>query len=190
MTGPSGRFRVLTPEYGTITALVAYAVFVLVVDVATTTLRTTLADVAPGVSAALLGGVLAAVLWLVLGLVVLVEARRQLADNPREFIAPEVVLAHLDGSRAGTARLLAAVLVSVAGALLVRLAAPEVRPALAAVFGLLSTLSDGGSTLDPLVLRWLVIFAVGAVCLAWGLDRVAIGLVREIQYRRRRRRSG
>lgn len=192
MTGPSAAFRVYAPEYGTVSAVVVYGLVVLVVASATDALTETLRAVAPEADPGLLELSMAATLWIVLALVVVGEARRQTADNPHEFLAREVVVSFLDGRRPSPARHLLAVATSAVGGAVTWLARERFLATLDGAFHVLTVLAETGSpgAFEPVNLAWGAGFVLGVAALGWGADRLLIGLLRELQYRRYRRLAG
>lgn len=191
MAEPGRAIRIYAPVYGSVRTVVLFGLLVQVVERATEALVETLQTVAPSVSSAPLEFVLAAVLWVVLALVALAEFRRQTADNPHEFLAIEVALAFLDQRRLAPRGAVLAILLTAGGIGVSWVARPRFVATLDGGFQVLTALVETGSpgAFDMANLVWGVAFVGGVLVLAWGLDRLVIGLLREVRYRRYRLRG-
>lgn len=192
MVGPGRTIRVYAPAYGSVRTVVLFGLLVLIVERATAALVETLQTVAPAASAAPLKFALAAVLWVALALVMVAEFRRQSVDNPYEFQAREVALSFLDQRRLTPRSAGLAILLSASGITVAWLARPRFVATLDGAFHVMTALIETGSPGSFAVanLVWGTAFVAGVLALAWGLDRLLIGLVREMLYRRYRRRAG
>lgn len=185
------------PAYGTLRRAIEYALFYLIVDRCTRLLVALLGEIPPlqsHVPTVTTGAAVA--LWVMLGLVVLLEVRRQLSANPWKP-------ADLGALRPTERRLVIAGAATVLGAGVVAAGWPVVgrltgdgwvavevgrelttlansdAGALAKVMGILGT--DVGV---------LIAFSLGFIILAYGIDRLTVGLAREVLYRKYGQRLG
>ena len=184
---------VYSPEYGTVRRILEYGLFFVVVDRATATLtempvESETASLIPRVTFAA-----AVALWAMLVLTLGREVLRQYRANPRETNDVPGLLA---GLRPEPHRTAVVAGVGIAGGIVVAFG-------WAPFFGILENPAEtfefvqrvlsgtaGGSGLalvaallgSPLV--WVAVFPAGFVALAYGVDRLLVGAVREVQYRR------
>lgn len=180
------------PRYGTVRSLVLFALFYLVIAHATTAFVETLRTVAPGVESTPLGVVMAGVLWLVLGLVVPLEARRQTRGNPEMFVARQVLVKFLDQHRPTWLEHLGWLLGAVVGAAVVRVGWTRFFSTLENALLVGKRLAERGELGQFSIanLAWGVGFVLGFVLLAVAADRFLTGLVRELLYRYHRENGG
>jgi hypothetical protein len=176
------RVRTFSPEYGTLRTLLLVG-----------TLATAAAVLAPDVAAAVglppleyaLYGV-AAVLAVA---ALLYEGARQRETNPREFVARDVLARFYEQQRPSPAEHLLHLLASAAG---VAAAWFGAGPALSRREGALlvlerATAGEPVPSVDPTNAAWGAVVLAGVVLAAVGLDRLLVGLYRELRYRRARR---
>ncbi len=177
--------RVRTPASGSLLTLAIYGLLVAVVDRATGALVDLLTTAAPGTDPGLVTTGLAVALWVGLALVVANEAHRQYTATSPALDGPDRVRSYLAERRPGrresvvwVAALALGGAVAVVGfesfvAVLDRvpLAGRRLAESGAAEVGVVDLVRAAG-------------FLVGYVLAAWGLDRLVVGLARELQYRR------
>lgn len=187
---------VYTPEFGTVRRLLEYGLFVVVVDRSTATLTDMLAAGPTASLAPKLALAAAVALWAMLAFTVGREALRQVRANPRNGDDATELLAELRPAPRWAATVGA---VAAAGGAVVAfgwprfvrlvddpLAASElVQRALA---GTPESGVDRALALAGTDLVWALAVPVGFVALAYGVDRLLVGGVREVQYRRSLRR--
>lgn len=171
------------PRYGTVRSLVIVGLLALVVSRADPALRETLA--AAGVSAAVAGRAVAAGLWLLVGLTVVVEYRRQTSQFP-SFLTPDV-RTHFLRQRVPTQALFAAyVALLVAGGYVALFAREQffagLDGALLVVERLITTGGPGAFSFTSLAYGTL--FVVGALAFAHAADRVVVASLRAAIARR------
>lgn len=188
---------VYAPAYGTLRRAIEYALFVLIVDRCTQLLVGLLGEIPPlqsHVPTVTTGAAVA--LWAMLGLLVLLETRRQYAANPR---TPDDLAALRPTERrlaiAGAATVVGAGVVATGWPVVGRLTgdgrvAVEVGRELTTLAN-----SDAGAPAKVVGILGtdvgvLVAFSLGFVVLAYGLDRLAVGLARELLYRQYGRPDG
>lgn len=180
--------RVTLPEYGTVQVLVWLALAALVVGRASVALAETVRVVAPDVP----GLPVRAVPWLLFAVLVAAvavrELRRQRASNPHEFLAREVREQFLDQHRLGSRHALLALAATTIGVVAVVRARTEFLAALDGFLFLAKRYLETGTLVefDPLNVVLGVGFLLGVGLLAWGVDRLLVGLVREALYHRHR----
>jgi hypothetical protein len=184
------KLAVFYPQYGPVRSLLGVGLLYVVVERATRALVATLAAVAPAVPADAIRLAMALSLWLVLALVVLAEGRRQVAGNPRSFIAKEVLVKFLDQHRPTPKWHALALGAALVGGWAMWVGWARFVDSLDGILriGLFLYRSGNLGSFDPLNLVYGVAFLVGFGLLSWGIDRLAIGGAREallISYRRR-----
>lgn len=184
---------VYTPEFGTVRRLLEYGLFVVVVDRSTATLTDMLAGGPMASLAPKLALAAAVALWAMLALTVGREVLRQYRANPRTGDDATELLAQLRPAPRWAATVGA---VAVAGGAVVASGWPRfvrlVDDPLAAFELVQRTLAGapGQSGVDRALalagtdLVWALAVPVGFVALAYGVDRLLVGGVRELQYRR------
>lgn len=176
--------EVYYPRYGTVRSLVLFALFYLVIAHATTAFVETLRTVAPGVESTPLSVVMAGVLWIVLGLVVALEARRQTRGNPETFVARQVLVKFLEQHRPTWREHLGWLLGAVVGVAVVRVGWTRFFSTLENALLVGKRLAERGDfgQFSIANLAWGVGFVLGFVLLAVAADRFLTGLAREILY--------
>lgn len=186
--------EVYAPAYGTLRRTIEYALFFLIVDRCTRLLAALLGEIPPletHVPTVTTGAAVA--LWVMLGLVVLLEARRQFAVNPWD--ADDLAALRPSERRlavAGAATAVGAGVVAVGWGTVARLTG-DGRAAVAVGQELFEHANSEAGLLAKAAgilgsdVGVLVAFSLGFVALAYGLDRLTLGLVRELIYRRRGR---
>jgi hypothetical protein len=171
--------RTYSPEYGTLRTLLLVGA-----------IATVAAGAAPTVAAAVGFASLEYALYGVAAVLaiaaLLYEGRRQRANNPHEFVARNVLAQFYEQQRPSPRGHLLHLLAAVAGVAAVVLGA---GPALSRQEGALlivERLAAGEPlpAIDPVNAAWGVVFAVGVVVAAVGVDRLLVGGYREFQYRR------
>lgn len=184
---------VYSPEYNTVRRTLEYGLFFVVVGRATATLTELLAEsemasLTPRVTFAA-----AVALWAMLVLTIGREALRQYRANPHETDDVHGLLAEL---RPDPRRVTVAAGVGLIGGVVVAIGWVPffgLLEAPAETFELVQrTISGtaGGSGLDLAAallgsaLVWVAVFPAGFVALAYGVDHLLVGGVREVQYRR------
>lgn len=180
------------PRYGTVRSVLLFVMFYLLVAHATTALVETLRAVAPGVSSTPLNLVMAASLWLVLGLLVLHEVRRQTRDNPEMFVARQVLVKFLDQHRPSLREHVGWFVGALAGAAVVYRGWSRFFPTLDDALLVGKRLAEQGSPgqFSTTNVAWGVGFVLGFVLLAVAVDRFLIGLSRELLYQYYRESGG
>lgn len=180
--------RAFLPAYGPVEAAVGYVLFFLVVDRATPVLVDELAAPFPDAVPEPFTTYAAVVLWLVLVVLLLATVRGQLAANPRTFADADEREAFLDEQRRNRWRFrIDAALVVVGGAATV-LTWDVFVAVLVALLSVVVVELDGATPALPGAEEFAVsvVFLVGVAALARGLDRLLVGGVRELLYRRYR----
>lgn len=184
--------EVYYPRYGTVRSLVLFALFYLVIAHATTAIVETLRTVAPGVESTPLSVVMAGVLWLVLGVIVGLEVRRQIRDNPETFVARQVLVKFLEQHRPTVRGHLGWLLGAVVGVAVVRVGWTRFFSTLENALLVGKRLAERGDLGQFSVanLAWGVGFVLGFVLLAVAADRFLTGLARELLYQYHRENEG
>lgn len=177
--------HVRSPGYGTIRSLLLFALLVLVVDRATDAVVGTLRSVAPTVDPGLLTTALAAVLWVALAWVAVGEVTRQRRATFR-VEGTEAAVDLLDDRRPDRRGWGLAAGAALAGAVAAVLTRKPFLAVLDAVLFAGRRLAETGSIdgFSPTNLALGAVFLGGVLAVAWGLDRLVVGLVRDLQYRR------
>lgn len=172
------------PRYGTVRSVLVFGLFYLVVAHATAALVETLRIVAPAVDPSPLRVILAATLWLVLGLVVVAELHRQTRDNPESFVARQVMVAFLDQHRPTRRGHVGWLLGAFAGAVVVHRGWRRFFATLDDALLVGARLAEAGTLgqFSTVNLAWGVGFVLGFALLAVAVDRVLIGILRELVY--------
>jgi hypothetical protein len=179
-----GPFYLLYPEYGAIDSLVGFAMFYLVLDTLSPTLVDALATVLPSVAPDAIGTGLALLLWLVAGVTALAIVVPQVQANPHRFETRRERDAFLDANRpSATQYQFWLALLALGGAVSV-LAWQTFIDVLGALLPFVIEL-DGAlpSTLSPANLAVFVLFVVGFAAYSRGLDRLVVGVLRDLLYR-------
>jgi hypothetical protein len=182
MSGRGGKLAVTLPEYGTVEAAVWLVLAGLVVARASVALVETVRVVAPTVP----GLPVRAVPWLLLAVIAVVvagrELRRQRGSNPHEFLAREVRAAFLDQHRLGVRGALLALLAVGGGAVVVSRARGSFLTALDGFLFLAKRYLESGTLVAfaPRNVALGVGFLLGVGLLARGLDRLLVGGGREL----------
>lgn len=184
--------EVYYPRYGTVRSLLLFVLFYLLIANATAAIVETFGTVAPDVESTHLGLVMAGVLWLVLGLVVTLEARRQTRGNPETFVARQVLVKFLDQHRPTWLEHLGWLLGAVVGAAVVRVGWTRFFSTLENALLVGKRLAERGELGQFSIanLAWGVGFVLGFVLLAVAADRFLIGLSRELLYQYYRESRG
>jgi len=184
MAIPERSLAATVPQYGTVEAAGWLLVLAAVVARASVALVETVRVVwpaAPGVP-------LRAVPWLLLAVVgvgvAVLEVRRQRRSNPNTFIARGVRETFLEQHRLGARRALLALAATGGGAATVLRARTEFRTALDGFLFLAKRfLADGTLvTVRPVNAALGLGFLVGVGLLTRGVDRLLVGLLREVLY--------
>lgn len=180
--------RVFLPAYGPVEAAVGYVLFFILVDRATPVLVDELAAPFPDAVPEPFMTYAAVVLWLVLVALLLATVRGQLAANPRTFADADERESFLDEQRRDRWRYrIDAALVVVGGAATV-LTWDVFVAVLVDLLSVVVVELDGATPALPGAeeVAVSVVFLVGVAALARGLDRLLVGGVRELLYRRYR----
>lgn len=179
-----GPFYLLYPEYGAIDSLVGFAIFYLILDTLSPTLVDALATALPSVAPDTIGTGLALLLWLVAGVTALAIVVPQVQANPRRFETRHERDAFLDANRPSATQYRFALALVVLGGIVSVLAWQTFLDVLGALLPFVIEL-DGTlpSTLSPATVAVFVLFVVGFAAYSRGLDRLVIGVVRDLLYR-------
>lgn len=172
-----GRWLVF-PEYGLVDAILGFAMFYVVVATVTDPMAEGLAGIL-GVDPDAIRTWFAIGLWIILGLTVLGQLTKQLKDNPHRFSTDDARRAFLERRRPGPLRYLGAILATTVGAAIAWLLIEEFLMALVS----LAIVIVGPATITGISLWtviWLVSFSIGFGLFTFGLDRLVIGLVRDL----------
>lgn len=174
--------RTYDPEYGTLRTLLLVGALAAVAGTAAPAVATAVGF--PPVEFALYG-----VAAVVVVATLLSEGRRQLETNPHEFAARDVVARYYEQQRPSSREHLVHLVVAVAGLAAVYRGA---GPALSRQEGALLILERVAAEeplppIDPVNVAWGLVFVAGVVLAAAGVDRLLVGLYRELQYRRANR---
>lgn len=184
-----GPYRVTLPEYGPIQAAIGFVMFYLLVDLATEPLTAGLQPLFPGFVPDPFTTALAALLWLVLGLNVYTETDRQFRSNPRSFDDEASLVGFLDDRRPSVWRLVFDLTLAAVGGALVAVAWPAFPAAFSWFVGAWFDLAVL-STVTVATALTIVSFLVGVGLLAYGLDRLLVGLLRVGVYAAHRSAGG
>ena len=170
--------RTYDPEHGSVRSLLLVGAVAAVAATAAPAIATAVGF--PPAEFALYGvaavGVVAALLY---------EGRRQLEPNPHEFAARDVVARYYEQRRPSPRAHLAHLVVAVVGVAAVWRGA---GPALSRQEGALLILERVAAeeplpAIDPVNVAWGVVVVVGVVLVAIGVDRLLVGVYRELKYR-------
>ena len=175
--GQDGRW-LLYPEYGLIDAILGYAMFYVVVSTVTDPIAEGLAGIL-GVGPEAIRTWFAIGLWVILGFTVLGQLTTQLKDNPHRFSSAEERRAFIERRAPSPLRYLGAILATAVGGTIAWLLIDEFLIAIVSV----AIVIVGPATITGLSLWtvvWLVCFSVGFGLFTFGLDRLVIGLVRDL----------
>lgn len=170
--------RTYDPEYGTVRTLLLVGAFAAATAAAAPAVATAI-GFAP-VESALYG--VAAVFVIAAAIY---EGRRQLASNPHEFVARDVMARYYDQQRPSPRQHLLNLVIAAAG---VAAAYRGAGPALSRQEGALLIVERVAAgeplpAIDPVNAAWGVVMVAGVVVGAWGLDRFLVGTYRELRYR-------
>lgn len=170
--------RTYDPEHGTVRSLLLVGAVAAVAATAAPAIATAVGF--PPAELALYGvaavGVVAALLY---------EGRRQLEPNPHEFAARDVVARYYEQRRPTPRAHLVHLVVAVLGVAAVWRGA---GPALSRQEGALLILERVAAeeplpAIDPVNVAWGLVVVVGVVLVAIGVDRLLVGVYRELRYR-------
>lgn len=183
---------VYSPEYGTVRRAIEYGLFFVVVDRATATLTDLLAESPMAALGSQFAFGAAVALWLVLAVTVVREGIRQVRANPRDGGDATELLAQ---SRLAPRWVAVVGALALVGGGVVVLGWPRFFGVLddpVAAFGLVQRTLAGAPDQSGLTralalletdLVWALAFPAGFVAFAYGVDRLLVGGVREVQYR-------
>ena len=177
-TRPAGDLALVVPEYGPVEALLGFGLFYVVVTIVHDALRTDLLAVAPEWVPEPLGFAAAAALWFVGAVILLSEAARQVAANPRWYrTAPE---------RRRAARRLAPTrgftvlyaLVGLLGTVFAVAGVPAIEPTFRGIAAAVVTRTI--PTIDATLLAQFLVFWLGWSLATRAVDRLSIGALRAV----------
>lgn len=174
---------VVSPEPGTASVVLAFALAYAVVDRATEGVVAVVE--AAGVPPETLTTGLAGVLWLALAALVGTELLRQYRANPRSFGDRDVRRAFLDAHRPAPRDHAVALAGALGGGAIVVVARGEFYAALDGTFRVLRLAVAEGrlGSFSPVTFAAGALFVVGFAAFAYGTDRAIVGLSREALYR-------
>lgn len=170
--------RTYDPEYGTVRTLLLVGAFAAATAAAAPAVATAIGFAA--VESALYG--VAAVFVIAAAIY---EGRRQLASNPHEFLAREVMARYYDQNRPSRRQQLLYLVVSTAGATATyRGAGPALSRQEGALL-IIERVAAGESlpAIDPVNVAWGLVMVAGVIVGAWGIDRLLVGIYRDVRYR-------
>lgn len=174
--------RIPSPVYGSGLSLAIFGLLLVAVHLSRPALVAVVTTAMPTTGPREVTTALAVALWVGLGLVLVLEARRQYVALSPAFVDRERFVAHLDARRLDTTGWVVAGIAVLAGLAVVGVGYATALRTLDAA----TTVEDGlwlvGVTGSDIALTVAVL--AGYVAAAWGLDRVVVGAVRELQYRR------
>jgi len=174
---------VVSPEPGTASVVLAFALGYAVVDRATEGVLRVVG--AAGADPGTLATGLAGALWLAFGALVGTELLRQYRANPRAFGDRDVRRAFLDDHRPAPRDHAVALAAALGGGAIVVLGRAEFYAALDGTFRVLRLLVAEGrlGSFSPVTFAAGALFLVGFGTFAYGVDRVVVGLYREALFR-------
>jgi len=172
-----GRWLVY-PEYGLVDAILGFAMFYVVVATVTEPMAEGLSGIL-GVGPGAVRTWFAIALWVILGLTTLDQVTKQLRANPHRFADADERRTFLERERPGPIRYLGAILATAVGGGIAWFLLDEFLIAIVSVVGIVL----GPATITSISLWtvfWLVSFSIGFGLFTFGLDRLVIGLVRDL----------
>lgn len=177
-------FTIRYPEYGHLTAAIAFGLFALVVDRATPVLAEPLAG-AVGTTPARVRLGFAVLLWVALAVAAGVSYHRQRRGRAPEFGARDVLVKFLEQHRPDPARHAVHGVAALGGLVVVAVGYGRFVDALDGAVVIARRLIAGASPGSAAVtsVAWGLVFLAGLVGLAVGGDRFLVGLAREALYR-------
>lgn len=181
---PRGPFSLLYPEYGALDSLVGFAMFSLILETISPTLVDALATALPSVAPDAIGTGLALLLWLVAFVTALAIVVPQVRANPRRFETRRERDAFLDAKRPSTTQYTVWLAFLALGGTVSYLAWQTFIDVLSAMLPFVIEL-DGTlpSTVSLANVTVFVLFLVGFAAYSRGLDRLVIGVLRDLLYR-------
>ena len=176
------RVRTYSPEYGTVRTL-------LLVGAAAAATAAAASDVAAAVGRPAVEYALYGVAAVVAIAAVVYEGARQSEHNPREFVARDVVARFYEQQRPDPREHLLYLLVSAAGVAAAWRGLGAARSHLDGALLVVERAAAGGPLppVDPANAAWGAVAVAGVVLAAVGLDRLLVGLYRELRFRQERR---
>lgn len=187
-SGSSGSHRAYASAYGSVEVIVVYVLFYLIVDLATPVIVEELAGPFPDQVPEPVTTYAAVALWLFLGLVLFAAVRTQVAENPRVFDDADEREAFLDEHRPTRETYLLSGALVVVGGVAAILTWDVFVAVLEDVLSVLVVELDGDRPAlpDAANVAFFVSFVIAVAAIARGLDRLVVGGVRELLYRRYR----